>query len=144
MSKKPKKATVKPDELPRFINSLMLAIQGRYQANPIDILIDKKNTTERTIFPNYPFVAKNQALRLIAEKHPELKESWGSWADLEEHAMISYKGQGREQYVKGLQKQQEQQPTVNIQQPSQPPVQPKKSWKERILGAPKEADEFEQ
>jgi len=108
--------------------------------NVIKTLIDHKNLMERSRFPTYPLLAKQVYLRLIALFHPEAK-CCADWADLEAHALIQYKGQGREEYVnvqKAASQSPEQQfylaPKQGLQQ------QPKKSrWQFR---KPKEESEF--
>jgi len=66
--------------------------------NIIKTLIDHKNLMERSRFPTYPLLSKQVYLRLIAIIHPEAK-ACEAWANLEAHALIQYKGQGREEYV---------------------------------------------
>lgn len=82
------------------ITMLVRAFQG-LEPEPSDIiskLIDVKNPMERSRFPTYPILQKQVYLRLLAALIPEA-ESCLTWADLEAHALVEYKGEGRTEWV---------------------------------------------
>ena len=83
-----------------MIRKLMRALDGQSieDGDVITKLTNPADITERTRFVTFPVLQKNVYLRIVASKHPELK-AFRDWADREAHALISYKGKGREEYV---------------------------------------------
>lgn len=82
------------------ISMMVRAFEGK-PIDPEDIitrLTNVKNILERSRFPTYPLLAKQVYLRLIAKYNPQAK-ACEDWANLEAQALISYKGQSREEYV---------------------------------------------
>lgn len=83
-----------------MLRKIMRALDGQSieDGDVITKLTNPKDITERTIFMTFPILQKNVYLRNVASKHPEL-QAFREWADKEAHALISYKGKGREQYT---------------------------------------------
>ena len=54
---------------------------------------------ERSRFPTYPILQKQVYLRLIAALYPDEAKACETWADLEAHALVEYKGEGRTEWV---------------------------------------------
>ncbi|MDH7607703.1 MAG: hypothetical protein QHH12_08140 [Candidatus Bathyarchaeota archaeon] len=82
------------------IAMMVRAFEGQ-PIEPEDVisrLTNIKNLLERSRFPTYPLLAKQVYLRLIALYNPQAY-ACRDWADLEAEALISYKGQSREEYV---------------------------------------------
>jgi len=105
------------------ISMMVRAFDGK-AVEPDDVitrLINVKHTWERSRFPTYIIVARQVYLRLLAKYHPEAT-ACAEWADLEAEALIPYKGDNWEYYVKMLQAQagqrDEQQTTFNFSQPN--------------------------
>ena len=107
MSEAPESPKVDPfaidslnDEDLNTIRKLMRALDGQSieDGDIITKLTNPKDITERTRFVTFPILQKNVYLRIVASKHPELY-AFREWADSEAHALISYKGKGREEYV---------------------------------------------
>lgn len=98
------------------ISMMVRAFEGR-PVEPDDIitrLTNVKNILERSRFPTYPLLAKQVYLRLIAAYNPSA-QSCEKWANLEAEALISYKGQSRQEYteqMKAASGRQEQQSIV--------------------------------
>lgn len=92
-----------PKEFKKYaeqISMLIRAFDGRPMEDDslITKLTDVKNILERSRFPTYPILGKQEYLRLIAKYNPQAK-ACKEWAEVEAQALISYKGQGREEYV---------------------------------------------
>ncbi|GAI12885.1 unnamed protein product, partial [marine sediment metagenome] len=82
-------------------------------------------------FTTFPLLQKNVYLRLVASKHPELK-AFKEWANQEAHSLISYKGEGRKEYVEmSKAPQPPEQGTVIGSYSGQQPQQPKKRFWQR-------------
>jgi len=82
------------------ISMMVRAFEGRpiEAEDVITRLTNVKNILERSRFPTYPLLAKQVYLRLIALYEPSAFPC-RDWADLEAEALISYKGQSRQEYV---------------------------------------------
>jgi len=92
-----------PKEFKKYaeqISLLIRAFDGRPMEDDslITKLTDVKNILERSRFPTYPILGKQEYLRLIAKYNPQA-QACKDWAEFEAQALISYKGQGREEYV---------------------------------------------
>jgi len=105
------------------ISMMVRAFDGK-AVEPDDVitrLINVKHTWERSRFPSYIIVARQVYLRLLADTHPEAT-ACKEWADYEAEALIPYKGENWDYYVKMLQAQsgqrEEQQTTFNFSQPN--------------------------
>lgn len=79
-------------------------IKRAFDGKPIEAddiitrLTNVKNILERSRFPTFPLLAKQVFCRLIAKYHPECT-SFLDLVELEAEALISYKGEGRKEYV---------------------------------------------
>lgn len=125
-----------------MIRKVMRALDGLpiEDGDIITKLTNPKDITERTRFTTFPLLQKNVYLRILASKHPELK-AFREWADMEAHALISYKGKGREEYVEMSKAATVQEGgTVIGAYSGQPQQQQKKRWFER--GPKVEKSEF--
>lgn len=126
-----------------MIRKVMRALDGLpiEDGDIITKLTNPKDITERTRFTTFPLLQKNVYLRLVAAYYPELK-AFREWADSEAHALISYKGKGREEYVEMSKAATVQEGgTIIGAYTGQPQQQPqKKRWFER--GPKKEQSEF--
>lgn len=135
--------TLSDDDL-ETLSKLMRVLDGESPNPPDEIitsLTNPKNILERTRFPTHPLLQKNVYLRLVAAKHPELT-AFKEWADSEAEALISYKGEGRKEWVEQRKAAAPEAGTVigsysGQQQPQQPQ---KKHWWNR--GTHKPQSEF--
>lgn len=134
------------DEDLKQLRKLMRALDGQSieEGDLITKLTNPKNIIERSRFPTYPILSKNVYLRLVARLSPEEFHSFSKWANLEAEALISYKGEGRKEYVEMSKAPQPNDPntqTVIGAYTGAQPQQPKKRFWQR---SPKESrGEFE-
>lgn len=115
------------------ISKLIRVLEGKPLEDDtiIKSLTNPKEILERSRFMTYPLLQKNVYLRLVATKHPELK-SFREWANYEAKALISYKGEGRKEWVEQRKNtQQAESGTVIGSYTGQPQPQPKKRFWQR-------------
>lgn len=88
------------DKSLEMLSKIIRAIDGKPPdgRDIISKLTNVNNILERSRFPTYPLLNKQEYLRLMALYIPEAK-SCEKWADLEAQALISYKGDSRKEYV---------------------------------------------
>ncbi|HKJ30798.1 MAG TPA: hypothetical protein VKA34_03175 [Balneolales bacterium] len=127
-----------------LLAKLMNALEGKSPNPPDEIitsLTNPHNILERTRFPTHPILQKNVYLRLVALKHPELS-AFKQWANYEAEAMISYKGEGRKEWVEQRRNAtlQEQGTVIGSLTQGSPQVQPKRRFWQR--GEKQEKSEF--
>ena len=83
------------------ISMMVRAFEGKpiEKDDIITRLINVKKIWERSRFPTYPLLRKQVYLRLLKWKYGDMAEACEVWADFEAEALISYKGEGRAEYV---------------------------------------------
>lgn len=107
----------------QVISMMHRAFNGRDidEKDHISKLIDVSEILERSRFPSMAIINFQVYCRLVSKYHPEL-ESFKDWADIQAHALISYQGQNREEYVKMYAAQQgagAAQTAINLMSPQQ-------------------------
>lgn len=83
-----------------ILSMLVRAFEGKdiSETDVITRLVNVKNILERSRFPSMNIINFQVYCRLVAKYHPEL-QCFEDWANIQAHALISYQGLSREEYV---------------------------------------------
>ena len=98
-----------PDQVRKIfdvLSMLVRAFDGKdiSESDVITRLVNVKDILERSRFPSMSIINFQVYCRLVAKYHPELI-AFEDWANIQAHALISYQGLSREEYVEMMKAQ---------------------------------------
>lgn len=131
-------------DIKEFAEQLSILVRAT-KGLPIDpteqirYLIDIKKPSERTRFPTYPVLERNVYLRLVHATYGKCARACLDWANQETSALISYKGQGRKEFVDISRKATDEGQQINIGKVREEIAKKRRFWQKET----KEQSEFE-